>query len=214
MFEEHRVDGRRGNPSQGVAADKTTQVVARPATGAAQSRTITPLKGASELARWIPTEAIALYIAISEGVRSFERARRKELKDLDYTTRSVFYFVMFGVTTALVWLLSTAKNRETNPKAPGKARNIPVFEMAIAALAMAAWAAASCTTLLLRLSLVRRVVSADRAFDDDCVGAADRRRRRADRPHVRRSPGWSRWRIAGFRGREGACRPGPKVVRL
>jgi hypothetical protein len=126
-----------------VAAGQATEVVARPATGEATARTITPLKGASELARWVPTEAIALYIVILSGAfGALSVSDGQKLEDLDYSTRWVFYFVMLGVTAALVWLIYAAKNRETQAKAPNKARNIPVFEMAIAALAMAAWAAA------------------------------------------------------------------------
>jgi hypothetical protein len=50
-----------------VASGAGTSVRARPASGEAKTRTITPLKGASELTRWIPTEAIALYTAILAG---------------------------------------------------------------------------------------------------------------------------------------------------
>ncbi len=126
-----------------VATGGTTQVGARPDTGEAKSRTITPLKGASELARWIPTEAIALYIAILAGAfGALSVPKGRKLEDLDYTSRWIFYFVMLGVTAALVWLIYAAKNREAPAKAPNKKRNIPVFEMGVAALAMAAWAAA------------------------------------------------------------------------
>lgn len=126
-----------------VATGGTTQVGARPETGEAKSRTITPLKGASEIARWIPTEAIALYIAILAGAfGTLSVPDGTKLEDLDYASRWTFYFVMLAFTAALVWLVYAAKNREAPAKAPNKKRNIPVFEMGIAALAMAAWAAA------------------------------------------------------------------------
>jgi hypothetical protein len=109
-----------------VATGGTTQVGARPDTGEAKSRTITPLKGASEIARWIPTEAIALYIAILAGAfGALSVPNGKKLEDLDYTSRWIFYFVMLGVTAALVWLIYAAKNREAPAKAPNKKRNIP-----------------------------------------------------------------------------------------
>jgi hypothetical protein len=126
-----------------VSAEGTTPVVPRPATGEAKSRTITPLKGASELSRWIPTEAIALYIAIlAGGFGVLKVPKGKKLEDLDYSNRWHFFFIMLGVTAALVWLIYAAKTREAPAKAVGKRFNIPVFEMAIAAVAMAAWAAA------------------------------------------------------------------------
>ena len=126
-----------------VATGATTQVDPRPETGEAKSRTITPLKGASEIARWIPTEAVALYIAILAGAfGALSVPSGKKLADLDYSSRWWFYSVMLVVTAALVWLIYAAKNRETSAKQPGKRANIPVFEMAIAVLVMAAWAAA------------------------------------------------------------------------
>jgi hypothetical protein len=124
-------------------AGAPTEVAARPATGEGKTRTITPLKGASDLARYIPTEAVALYIAILGGAFGALKVPTGEKpSSLDYSSRWHFYFIMLAVTAALVWLVYAAKTRETPAKDPGKRFNIPVFEMAIATVAMAAWAAA------------------------------------------------------------------------
>jgi hypothetical protein len=66
----------------------------------------------------------------------------KKPSSLDYSSRWHFYFIMLGVTAALVWLVYAAKTRETPAKDPGKRFNIPVFEMTVAIVAMAAWAGA------------------------------------------------------------------------
>jgi uncharacterized membrane protein len=92
----------------------------------------------------VPTEAIALHIAILSGafgVLSLKQGQKAN--DLDYSSRRVFFFVMLGVSASLVWLIYAAKTRVTPVKEPaGKARDVPVFEMVIATVAMAAWAAA------------------------------------------------------------------------
>ncbi len=124
-------------------AGAATTVVPRPATGEAAARTITPLKAASDVARYIPTEAIAIYIAILVGAFGpLKLVAGMKASDLDYSSRWHFFFIMLGVTVALVWLIYAAKTRETPAKDPDKRYNIPVFEMAIAAVALAAWAAA------------------------------------------------------------------------
>lgn len=116
-----------------------TTVVARTAPTAAAGRTITPLKGASDVARYIPTEAIGLYIAILAG--AFAKLTPKPPKkfyQLDFSGRWHFYFAMLAITAALVWLVYAAKTRSQDRRR----RDVPVFEMVIAVFAMAAWAAA------------------------------------------------------------------------
>lgn len=125
-----------------VQAGATVRVAPRHAPEAT-ARTITPLKGANELARWIPTEAVALYTAILAGAFGpLSVPAGKALKDLNFSSRWLFYFAMLAATAALVWLIYAAKTRETPAKSPGKRRNVPVFEMGMAVAAMAAWAAA------------------------------------------------------------------------
>lgn len=120
-----------------------TAVERRSPSGEGTSRTITPLKTAGELARYVPTEAIAVYIAILAGAFGpLKVPVGKKLSDLDFATRWQFFFIMLGATAALVWLVYAAKTRETPAKDPDKRYNIPVFEMTVAVVAMAAWAAA------------------------------------------------------------------------
>jgi len=108
-------------------------------TNAGTGRVITPLKAASDVARYVPTEAIALYVAILSGAFGVLTAKPpKKLFELDYSSRWYFYFAMLGVTAALVWLIYAAKTRQ----ADRRRRDVPVFEMAISVVAMAAWAAA------------------------------------------------------------------------
>jgi hypothetical protein len=49
---------------------------------------------------------------------------------------------MLAFTAGLVWLMYAAKQRQTPAKQPGKKHNVPLFEMVVAVIAMAAWAAA------------------------------------------------------------------------
>jgi hypothetical protein len=126
-----------------VETGAAVSVAPRPASREARAPTITPLKGANELARWVPTEAIALYAAILAGAFGpLSVPAGKALEDLNFSSRWHFYFVMLGVSAALVWLIYAAKIRETPAKSPGKRANVPIFEMAMAVAAMAAWAAA------------------------------------------------------------------------
>jgi hypothetical protein len=102
-------------------------------------RTITPLKGASDLARYVPTEAVALYVVILAGAFATPTlSGNQKLYQLDYTTRWRFFGVMLVVTAALSWLIYAAKTRSTDHTP----HDVPVFEMIIAVVAMAAWAAA------------------------------------------------------------------------
>jgi hypothetical protein len=117
----------------------TDLVAARGAAGAGTGRTITPLKGASDLARYIPTEAIAIYIAILAGAFAALTPKPGEkASDLDYSSRWHFFFIMLGVTVGLVWLIYAAKTRPEDRRK----RDVPIFEMAVATLALASWAAA------------------------------------------------------------------------
>ena len=107
----------------------------------ATARTITPLKGATEVARYIPTEAIAIYIAILAGAfGQLSPSPGKTRNQLDYSSRWHFFFAMLGVTAGLVWLLYAAKTRAY--AVDHRKRDVPIFEMALATLAMAVWAAA------------------------------------------------------------------------
>jgi hypothetical protein len=104
-IQRKRVDG-------GAAA---TVAVAEPA------RTITPLKAATDVARYVPTEAIALYIAILTGAfGALTLPAHKRADQLDYSSRWHFYFVMLAVTAALVWLIYAAKTRAHESASPGR----------------------------------------------------------------------------------------------
>jgi hypothetical protein len=103
----------------------------------AAGRAITPLAAANTVARYVPTEAIAIYIAILAGAFGpLEVTPGQELSDLDYTGRWMFLGGSLIATAALVWLLYVGKARSEG----GSYSDIPAFEMAVAAIALAAWA--------------------------------------------------------------------------
>jgi hypothetical protein len=127
-----------------VSGPATTTTV-RPADGTAAAgtagagRTITPLKGASDLARYVPTEAVAVYVAVLAGAFTAPTlSANQKLYQLDYTNRWWFFGAMLVVTAALSWLIYAAKTRTEDRTR----HDVPVFEMVIATVAMAAWAAA------------------------------------------------------------------------
>jgi hypothetical protein len=125
-----------------TAASPAGTVAVAPSAPAVTPRTITPLKAATELARYIPTEAIGLYLAILGAFAPLVATVGKPIDMLDFTSRWRFYTIMLAVTAGLVWLIYAAKQAETPAKQRGKRFNIPIFEMAVAVVAMAAWTAA------------------------------------------------------------------------
>jgi uncharacterized membrane protein len=107
--------------------------------GAAPRRAITPLPAANAIARYVPTEALAIYVVILAGAFGpLEVRPGQSVSDLDFTGRWIFLAVSLLATAALVWLLYVGKARaEGRPY-----RDVPVFEMAVAVVALGAWACA------------------------------------------------------------------------
>src|SRR4051794_10873912 len=115
-----RKQPRTAHPAHGAAAD------------AHAPAPITPLPAANDVARWIPTEAIAIYLAFYAGIWGTST-------NSDYTSRWEFFLIGgLGGTTVLVFLIFTAKWQH--------AQNVryqpPIFEILIADLAFSAWALA------------------------------------------------------------------------
>jgi hypothetical protein len=109
-----------------AAADDNAQA---PAAKAAPA-----LSATNDVARWIPTEAIALYLAFYTGIFG----STIDLATTDFSSRWRF-FAVFGIggTTFLVVLVHAGKSRQSNT--PFK---WPLFEMVVSDLAFAAWALA------------------------------------------------------------------------
>ena len=103
-------------------------------------RTITPLPAANQVARYIPTEAIGIYIAILALFNPLVPKPGQQLWQLDFHSRWWFFGISLIGTGALVWLMYLGKARAAGHKLDGP--DIPVFEMLIAIAAMAAWALA------------------------------------------------------------------------
>ena len=79
---------------------------ARATAGIRAKREMTPLSEATDVARYVPTEAVGVYIAILAGAFSplVPKAGQKA-SDLDYSSRWWFLLVMLAVTAAVVWLM-------------------------------------------------------------------------------------------------------------
>jgi uncharacterized membrane protein YdcZ (DUF606 family) len=134
---------RQAQPRRGVRSLVTVRSAraegAPDADRAKPKRDITPLPGATDLARYVPTEAIALYIPILAGAFSEPKAPTgKELHEADFSSRWWFFLGALVGTLALTYLIYAAKKRsEAGGWKPRK--DIPVFEMTVALVAMAAW---------------------------------------------------------------------------
>jgi hypothetical protein len=102
---------------------------------------ITPMKGLSDLARYIPAEALALYTAVLSGAFDPLTPRPGEQpSDLDYSSRWWFFLGACAATAVLVYLIYKAKTSASGYE-KGRA-DLPVFEMSLAVVALAAWASA------------------------------------------------------------------------
>jgi uncharacterized membrane protein len=95
---------------------------------------ITPLAAANDVARWIPTEAVALYLAAYAGIFGASTTR-----GVDFASRWHF-FLLVGLpgTSLLVLLIYTTKWRMV----ANTAYTFPALEIVLADLAFTAWALA------------------------------------------------------------------------
>ena len=103
-------------------------------------QTATSSPPTTQVARYIPTEAIGIYIAILALFNPLVPKPGQHLWQLNFTSRWVFLGLSLVGTGALVWLTYLAKARAAGHK--GSGRDVPVFEIVIAMAAMAAWALA------------------------------------------------------------------------
>jgi hypothetical protein len=130
---------RRRHPQATRARARARGVGREPSPPAGSAgREITPLPAANSVARYVPTEAIAIYVAILAG--AFGPLKVASGADLstafDFTSRWLFLAGSLVVTAGLVWLLYIGKARSQG----GPYREVPLFEMAVAMVALAAWA--------------------------------------------------------------------------
>jgi hypothetical protein len=115
--------------SQGEQAATTVQ-----ADGQAAATPPSPL---SQLVKYIPTETIALYIAVQGALGEVSAPAGKPLSDADFTSRWIWVGVMFVVTLALTIGLSF-RSQKTATGDP--TFQFPAFEVMAAGLAFAVWA--------------------------------------------------------------------------
>ena len=96
-----------------------------------------PLPTADSIVRYIPTEAVAIYIAILSGAFSpLVPEPGQSLDQLDYRSRWIFLGAFALATAGLVWLLYIGKARSAGERYT----DVPVFEMAVASIALVGWA--------------------------------------------------------------------------
>jgi hypothetical protein len=96
-----------------------------------------PLPTADSIVRYIPTEAVAIYVAILSGAFSpLVPKPGQSLDQLDYRSRWIFLGAFALATAGLVWLLYVGKARSAGERYT----DVPVFEMAVASIALVGWA--------------------------------------------------------------------------
>jgi hypothetical protein len=107
----------------------------------------------NQLMRYIPTESITLYVAVLALFSPLKAPEGKTVADLSFQDRWIVFAAFVGLTLVLVPLLYMAKNR-------GKKFTWPLFEMAVAPIAFAAWALALPDTPLRTISDYKEAVGA------------------------------------------------------
>lgn len=124
---------------------RTVRVAARhtdrqTAAQTAATRTITPLPQATDLARYIPSEAIAIYVAVLALFSPLTPSSGGHVWQLDFRSRWWLFGLSLVFTAALTWLIYLGKRRQAGTRGPG--RDLPIFELSVAVVAMAVWACA------------------------------------------------------------------------
>jgi hypothetical protein len=102
--------------------------------GAAPSASSGPL---SQLVKYIPTETIALYIAVLGALGDIKAPPHKEISDADFSSRWIWMYVLLVATLVLTLGLSYRSQKDTAPQAKFK---LPIFEICAAGVAFLIWA--------------------------------------------------------------------------
>jgi hypothetical protein len=92
-----------------------------------------PTSLTNQIARWIPTETIAIYVAVLALLAPATKPGS------DYASRWVLFWIMVGVNPVVVLLVQMAKGSPPLTT-PGYRLKLPLFAMAVSMVAFSAWA--------------------------------------------------------------------------
>lgn len=112
---------------------KTEAVTA--GTPEAQTAVTTALK---VIATYIPTEVLTLYVAVLAAIRVPNQTGQQTLADK--RPLEIVFYVFLAATPLIVWLVYAAKCKGGGKPLPWAFRSWPLWEMAGATVAYAAWA--------------------------------------------------------------------------
>lgn len=114
-----------------------------------------PQSTLNQLMRYIPTESITLYVAVLALFSPLKAPTGKTVADLSFQGRWINFAGFCALTIVLVPLLTLTKSRGA-----GKAFKWPLFEMAVAPIAFAAWAFALPDTPLRTINGYKEAIGA------------------------------------------------------
>jgi hypothetical protein len=97
----------------------------------------TPASPLAQLIKYIPTETIAIYIAVQGALGDVSIPTGGKVSSADFTSRWVWFWIMLGLTVLLTGGLSYRAQKNTNPAARFK---LPIFDVLASGAAFAVWA--------------------------------------------------------------------------
>ena len=170
-----------------------------------RSRTITPLPGANQIARYIPTEAIAIYVAILALYAPLAPKPHTHVWQLDYTSRWYLFAAGLVGTAILVWLVYLGKSRAAGHK--GRGKDVPVFEIAMVVFAHGGVGLRPPRHAIAGLLMVAERHQPGHPHRRDAAHSSHRKRVGEDPADVRRGTGRHRLTVGAERPAGGAGAP-------
>lgn len=150
------VGAAAGVAAANARADHATEdeVVQRAEAAAAEAASGTGLGEApksspgplSQLVKYIPTETIALYLAIQGALGELQTTDGGSVADVDFTSRWMWFWGMLALTIVLTAGLCYRSQKNANPTGNF---SLPTFEISASAVAFAVWALSLPNTPLL-----------------------------------------------------------------
>lgn len=91
----------------------------------------------AQLVKYIPTETIALYVAVQAALGDLVAPKGKSIADANFTSRWIWVGIMFAITAVLTTALSYRSQKNVNATAPFR---VPYFDVSAASVAFLVWA--------------------------------------------------------------------------
>ena len=91
----------------------------------------------AQLVKYIPTETIALYVAVQAALGDLVAPTGKSIADANFTSRWIWVGIMFAITAVLTTALSYRSQKNVNAAAPFR---MPYFDVSAACVAFLVWA--------------------------------------------------------------------------